>query len=572
MRRLYKSKDTFFLSILVFFLFVGVTPAYAQSQTPSSAKAGIIESKILDEKEKNIAEFEEKTKVKPAIDIEDQRQNLETTAGKKVHIEKFVLNGITKFKPEDFVSFLSQYKNTNLGLSEFNEIALYIQQYYRSKGYITTFVYVPDQKINEATVEIRVIEGYLGDIQVEDEKYSDKEFIREKFAAQEGETLLYQDLMQGLKRVNANPDRTVKAVLVKGDKPETTDIILKVNDRFPRHMYLEYDNRGTKYTGKSRIGLGYIDNNVFGSDEMLSLKLLKSNERLTGGSMDYNIPVSLNNARLGGYFSYVQTEIVKEFKELNAEGKALSAGVYLSNPIINKEHTRGILTWGFDVKDSRNYILNTQTSDDDLSIFKVTFSLDTDDINGGTFFSNEVDYGIPEFAGSLGRNDPEASRLGSGGEFTKYIMQLKRQQNLPFSSYLLLSGRSQYSPDKLVSGEQFYIGGMDTVRGYSELAFMGDYGYNLNLELRTPLFILPKRIPWQKKIQMVYFWDFGQGYLRDPLVGEKKSESLMSSGAGLRFNFWKNFYLRMDLGFPIDPTPEDKSKYELHIWGHLDLF
>ncbi|MBU2221333.1 MAG: ShlB/FhaC/HecB family hemolysin secretion/activation protein [Candidatus Omnitrophota bacterium] len=547
-------------------------PVYAQSQTPSSAKAGIIESKILDESEKKMAGFEEKTKVKPGIGIEDQRLNLETTAGQKVYIEKFVLNGITKFEPEDFVPFLSKYRNTNLGLEEFNQIALFIQQYYRSKGYITTFVYVPDQKIKEATVEIKIIEGYLGNIVVEDTKYSDKEFIRERFAVKEGETVLYQDLMQGLKRVNTNPDRTVKAVLVKGDKPETTDISLKVNYRSPKHMYLEYDNRGTKYTGESRLGLGYIDNNVFGFDEMLSLKLLKSNERLIGGSMDYNIPVSLNNARFGGYLSYVQTEIVKEFKELNAEGKALTAGIYLSNPLIDEEHLRGILTWGFDIKDSQNYILNTQTSNDDLSIFKVNFSLNRDDIYGGTFFSNELDYGIPDFAGSLERNDPGASRIGSGGEFTKYIMQLKRQQNLPLSSYLLLSCRSQYSPDKLVSGEQFYIGGMDTVRGYPELAYMGDYGYNLNLELRTPLFILPKKIPWQKKIQMVYFLDFGQGYLRDPLVGEKKSESLMSSGAGLRFNLWKNFYLRMDLGFPINPDREDKSKSELHIWGHLDLF
>jgi len=485
-----KNKRLTIITLLLFgFLCVWET---ASAQTPpTSTQAGVIEEKIGEETKAQERRMQKE--VPPTEEIlEDERPisvlKLEEKEVEKILIKKFILNGVTKFKVEDFTFYLSQYKDKELGIKELNEIASHIQNYYRERGYITSFVYVPVQKIQDNTVEIRVVEGCIGTIEVQGGKYFDPEYIREKLRVKEGDTVLYKDLIKKIRKLNTHPDLNVKAVLLPGLRPETTDIALQVTDRFPQHAFIEYDNRGTKYTGKQRFWVGYINNDLLGFEDVVSFRFIKSNEKTIGGSADYNIPVNLVGTRLGTYFSYIHADIVREFSVLNAYGDAFSGGVYLAHPFLDEDHLRGNLTFGLDLKRDDNYLLQTKISSDQLSIIKMAFGLNEDDAGGVTWMGNEAYFGIPDFLGSMGRNDTHASRAGAGGDFFKYKLSLRRQQNLPWSSFLVLSARSQYSPDKLVSGEEFYIGGMDTVRGYPELEYMGDYGYNVSAELRTPVF------------------------------------------------------------------------------------
>ena len=561
-------------AIIIFLVFLSMARC-AYAQAPGAARAGAIEKmeeEIRRQEEKAMKAVKAKKKPKPTI--EDKRPEVAVVEEKVeggVLINKFILNGVTSFTPEDFLPILGQYKDKHLGLKEFNEIATAIQKFYRSKGFITTYVYVPVQKISDNTVEIRVIEGCIGTIDIQGGKYFDKEYLRWKFHIREGDTVLYNDLMRSLRRLNTNPDRSVKAVLETGLRKDTTDVVLKMTDENPQHIFIDYNNRGTKYTGKQRFGIGYTNNNLFGVDDMLTVRFQKSNEKLNGGSFDYSVPINYQGTRLGTYYSYVDNKLVREFEALDAKGWGWVGGTYLVQPFIDEENVRGNLGFGLDIKHNKNFLLGTQTSSDNVSVAKLNFSLDGEDRWGASFLSYETDFGIPDFAGALGKDDPEASRLGSGGEFIKYILNVGRRINLPFSSFLMVSGRGQYSQDKLVAGEQYYMGGADTVRGYPELEFMGDCGYNVSVEWRTPVYFIPKDIKLRDKIQMVYFWDYGQGWLREPLVGEKGSDTLMGAGWGIRFQPLKDFYLKLDWGFPIHPTPSDNSKSTVHIWAHIDL-
>ncbi len=51
---------------------------------------------------------------------------------------------------------------------------------------------------------------------------------------------------------------------------------------------------------------------------------------------------------------------------------------------------------------------------------------------------------------------------------------------------MTVRGGWQLASRPLVSNEQFVIGGVHTVRGYLEAAALGDDGFNLTLEARTP--------------------------------------------------------------------------------------
>ena len=70
----------------------------------------------------------------------------------------------------------------------------------------------------------------------------------------------------------------------------------------------------------------------------------------------------------------------------------------------------------------------------------------------------------------------------------------------------------------------------------------------MSAELRVPTGLMP--------VQMLGFVDYGAGRNRTPQAGQPRGESLTAAGVGTRVNLpqWYDASLRMDLGFPIDPS------------------
>lgn len=531
--------------------------------------------------------------------IERQRRVLEKVRGipgikqalappePKFLVRKFVLNGAYLFTAKEFEPILDKYRGKKLGISDLEKIASKITSFYRDKGYITSLAYAPAQEIADNTVEFRIVEGRVGGIKVEDGKYYSKEMIERKFFVEEGQMLNYKKLEKSIKRINKQPDRTVKAVLLPGEKAGTSDILLKQEEeKSPRHLYVEYNNRGSEYTGEERVGIGFVDNNLFGYDDILSTKIRaradEDYDKVYGGSLDYNFPVSRYDTRLGFYGAYSHAEIGGQFKVLDPEGEATACGIYLTHPLFDKDFYTPVAlnltsnaTLGFDSISVRNSILGEETSHDELRVIKPGIGFDAKDSMGRTFMSNELRIGIANFLGSMDEYDEDASRIDAGGEFIKYVGSLTRLSRLPFSSYLTASIKYQYTDSPLVNCEQFPLGGANTVRGFPENDYLADYGWVSTVELRTPAFLLPSglRVPYDKEktslkdaMQFAYFIDFGEGHLKKAQVGEEDYKFLSSIGLGLRYDFADHLRGKIDWGFPIgDEESSDGSSSRVHF-------
>lgn len=91
-----------------------------------------------------------------------------------------------------------------------------------------------------------------------------------------------------------------------------------------------------------------------------------------------------------------------------------------------------------------------------------------------------------------------------------------------------LRGQVQYSPDALISGEQFGIGGAGSIRGTSERPITGDKGLLAQLELTTPV-LAPG-------LRMVGFVEMGWLRNNNPNATNKPpSDQLAGAGLGLRY-------------------------------------
>ena len=588
------------LSAGIFFSIVTLAwaeePASSQNSSQSSSQDIKTIMQRLDKLQARVDELEKKVAEQDRI-IKIQKAALEAVAKvvpevkkvmappePKVLVKKFVLEGVNLFTAKDFEPVLKKYRNKELGISDLNKIADEITAFYRQHGYITSLAYAPTQEITDHTVEFRVIEGRVGNVKVEGGKYFKAKTIRRQFLVEKGQILNYEKLQQNVKRVNKQPDRTMKVVLMPGKEKGTSDVLLKMQkEEKPMHWFLNYNNRGTEYTTKSRFGLGFVHNNLTGNDDILSANVrIGENDDVYAGSIDYNFPISKYDTRLGFYAAYSHADIGGQFKILSPEGKASAYGVYLTQPLFDKDFYDPValnlasnFTLGFDSISVRNKILGQETSHDELRVFKAGLSFDERDSLGRTLFSNEMRFGIPDFLGSMSNSDQSASRLDAGGDFTKYVGSLNRVTRLPFSSLLINSLKVQYTNDPLVNSEQMAFGGADSIRGFPENDYLGDYGYISTIELRTPAFIFPReiKVPYDKKrrslmdaIQFVYFVDFGKCYLKKPRAGEKKNRLLIGTGIGLRFNLYDNLTGRIDWGFPVgSEEPSDHSSSTVHV-------
>ncbi|MCM8778355.1 MAG: hypothetical protein NC834_01020 [Candidatus Omnitrophica bacterium] len=502
----------------------------------------------------------------------------------KVLVKHFVLTGVNLFDPKDFEPILSKYRDKELGISDLKKAADEITAFYRSKGYLTSLAYAPTQEITNHTVEFKIVEGRVGDIEVEGGKYFKKEPIEKKIMLEEGEILDYAKLQTDIRRLNKQPDRTMKAVLLPGKEQGLTDILIKMEEeKKPYHFYLDFSNRGTKYTTQYRYGIGFTHNNLLGQEDILTARAnIGEDEDVYAGSIDYNFPISRYNTRLGVYGAYSHADIGGQFKVLTPEGKATAYGVYLSHPWLDKDfadptalNLSSNVILGLDAISVYNKILGEETSHDELRVLKAGISFDERDSLGRTFFSQEIRQGLDDFLGSMDKNDPSASRLDASSDFTKYVGSLTRLTRLPFSSLLINSLKYQVTSDPLVNSEQMGFGGADSIRGFPENDYLADYGWMSTIELRTPAFLFPReiKVPYDKKgrslmdsLQFVYFIDFGKAHLKYPRVGEKKDRFLSGAGLGLRFDLYDHLRGRIDWGMPIgNEEPSDGSNGTVHI-------
>ena len=168
---------------------------------------------------------------------------------------------------------------------------------------------------------------------------------------------------------------------------------------------------------------------------------------------------------------------------------------------------------------------------------------------------------------------------GGGNFFFFYRGSLIRFQKIFGDKLLSLRGALQLTQDALPPSEQFRLGGAQTIRGYQEGEYLGDYGMQSSVDLYWPLPLVPEnwRFPFSDKklkeqVQLVGFFDIGTAGLKKPLTGERKHKDLAGYGAGFRVLLYDKVYARCEWGFPVGDRPFDHRGSSFYFSVSYDLF
>lgn len=493
---------------------------------------------------------------------------LAAAQGHRVSVIRIRITGATIFTPEGLRMLVADAEGKDLTLAEIEALAERITSHYRIEGYVLARAYVPAQEIRDGVVEIAVLEGRVGKVEVEGTKWHSPDLLRAYVVPAPTAPVFHADRHErGLLLLNDLPGLKVKSTLKPGAEAGTTDVVLHVEEDRLITGSLELNNYGHRLTGRYRFGLSLDLNNPLGFGDGLSFRGVMSDRWgdvwFARGS--YTVPLSTWGTKVGVAFTHVESGVGGVFRDLDITGVGDVGSVHVTHPFIRTRALNLYGQVGFDFKNFEGSILARTANRDRLRVGTVGAALDAiDSLRGVTTAAVILHQGIGGFLGGLrDEDDPNASRVGAGGTFTKLTVNVARLQQILGPTSLFLKAGGQWASTRLVSPEQFIVGGAGTVRGYPLAEIAGDHGFTFTSEFRwsAPGF---SDVPafagktWGEILQLFAFVDYGGVTINKPIPGQKRSRDLSGAGVGLRFGIFNNFHFSLEYASPFKgPEPSD---------------
>ncbi|MFN8609805.1 MAG: ShlB/FhaC/HecB family hemolysin secretion/activation protein [Vulcanimicrobiota bacterium] len=469
-----------------------------------------------------------------------------------LHVDQFLFEGNQLVPSQELQQIVQPYLGRELTLEEMKDAARQVTAHYHKSGFMLVKALIPDQKFDTSQVRMQVVEGRLGQVEVQGAEHYDPQWIRERFlASYEDGALRHDDFVRSLILLNEFTDLKVKATLKPGQANGEVDAVLKVEDALPVHAGLDYNNYGTSATGINRAGLNFQAGNLLAQGDQLSLRGVVGfpAERTNFFQATYATPVGLDGTQINASYqngAFTVSQGLGAILDIRGRANVYSLGV--AHPLDRSFEHSSNLGFTLSYKDVSNDFFGGATpfTHDRYSSARLTYQEDWREVSGRTLLQTSWTQGL----GGTGASDRLVSRQGASGGFGKLNLELARVQSLAPGFSGILRGSAQWATQSLYVAEQFALGGPDTVRGFSQAELLGDDGYLVSGELRwSPIEDEPDRF------QLAFFVDHGGVSLKRAGPGDLlRGNKLTGCGLGFRVGLGNASSARLDIGFPLSPT------------------
>jgi len=458
--------------------------------------------------------------------------------------------GNTVLPTSQLETMAKAYVGRSITLADVYELADKITVAYRTAGYILARAVVPAQTVKDSHLTIRIIEGNVDQVKVQGDANGTKSYLeaygRRISAAQpltadvlERELLLASDLNGVSVRNILTPSAT---------KQGAADLTLVV-DRKPIDAFVSVDNRGSKYLGPYEVMAGLFFNDVFGTAGRLGVNAVVTPDvgpDLAYGAISYTQPIGTNGMRLFATASYTQTRPGSVLRALDTKGRATNGDMSLSFPFVRTRDLNLVGSLGFSYHDVQSSDLTTSPlfSDHVRSVNANVFLNVLDDWGGFSTVSADITQGLNIF-GATRSSSTVKSRVGASGDFTRANFEATHEHPLieRFSAMVGLSAQTSFGTPLLAS-EQYSLGSTTYDRAFDPSEVTGDSAVAGKAELRWNAI---DSISIVSGVQFYGFYEGGNVWQSKALPGMPESQTLTSTGAGIRFNVADHF--NADLGW-----------------------
>ena len=482
------------------------------------------------------------TKANPKLDLPARPPMNAPVGSLKLRLSQFDIAGNTIFSDNSLKHIIRGYIKEETSFADLLRAANEITNFYRDAGYLVARAYVPEQEIQDGVVEITILEGLVGNVNLNNNSATSNGLVGRYISkVKSGEVVSRDNVERAMLLLNDLPGVEASAAFKVGQSEGTTDldVMLKPTKRITGS--LDANNYGSDFTGQGRIGGSVYINSLLGMGDALGLRILASEDAGTiYGSVDYSLAVGGYGTRVGVKYSNLNSDVGDTFSNLDLESEADTLGLYVAHPILRSRNNNLYAQMGIESREVEQTFagaLASSNSEDEVTVLTAAFTGDfRDSILGGGVSS----YGVAVQQGLDDLDPISVSKLGADGKFLKLDLTYQRLQYLNDATSLSLKLAGQFTGDPLVSSEQFSLGGPNGVRAFINGEGLADSAFVMNAEVRHTL---PFKNKFITNTQLVGFYDYGKGEVTDPITGTESDFDLGGIGLGLTVGIIGNYQL-----------------------------
>jgi len=527
--------------------------------TPNTTTTNIEQIKEFSKDIKSI--IEEKNKqpenITPAVDDSQNKSAIKEIP--TIFIKEVTFGKSNIFSEKDLNEFSESLVNKKISADEINNLINTINVSYRKKGYITAKAVLPPQQLEGGALKIEFIEGKIGEIIVQNNKHTKTPYIIDKFKEKSGDLFELKVLQNDVNNFNSTNDNIkISPKLKPGKEPGTTDIYIDTKEEFPFHITPSFDNFGRETVGLLRGGIVASHDSVFGYQDKLSSGTYLGRSSVSNFE-DYNFPIFNKGTRVGGTFSYSNISVTAgSYKNMDIKGNTFLYSAYVQQPLIRKDR--------FTLSTSLSTNFKRSTTD----IVGIPFTkLDDKSLAANLFAKYTYKKGMIYSSHTFTNGIMEKEMVKNSNWYTKYEGNITNIHNFKHGITNIFKATVQLTPHQLESLEQFQLGGMGTIRGFSEGLLLGNSGYIFSEELLFPLPVIPKKVFKYKlrdNVKFAVFADHGATFpYRGDGVSAKSNDYLTSVGMGLRVRLSNYITARTYWGFGFNSRKQGEPRTRFHF-------
>lgn len=402
---------------------------------------------------------------------------------KKFYVSAIELEGVHIFDKDDIADKCNIIANREMSLADLESYAECIGSIYSKHNYITSVAIVPAQKVSSGRVKIRVLEGYVKNILIEEENAS-ADNVRDYLSVITSmKPLDGKRLENKLVLLNELPGTHVASYLSAAQHSLGASE-LNISNTFNRwELIASLDNYINKTYGHVNILAGaYLNLANLRSKTGLLIKASDKINRLGIYNISHRQYIGSNGLSFNLQGTLIRSRIFIGNTGIKNTTDSISS--YINWPLIFSRTKRFSLQLNADLLSSVTDIGSYKGQNNDkVRSIRLIAELCLDDwLQGANTVQLGVSKGLPIF-GATTKNMKKSSRSFGTGNYFKLTGNVSRRQKISTHFMYHIEVNGQVSPNTLLASEEFSFGGSNIGRGLESSTLVGANGLETKVEL-----------------------------------------------------------------------------------------
>jgi hemolysin activation/secretion protein len=455
----------------------------------------------------------------------------------KFTLRRVEIEGATAYSEDELKSIYAPMMGREISLADLFILSAQIQQKYFTDGYSFARVVLPEQKVDDGSVTLEIIEGGVAEVDAQNlnaNSYLVQDAVSQIAAMRPLNVLKLERLLLVL---NDFVDGDVVSVVsgLDTNDPRRSNGLIKISlvqqEKKPLSGYARINNHGSVFSGPVQIeaGLSYIHAPINYSKTSISMAAAIPFNDMKNVGVQVRTPIfgasgaSLNASYTRGWSEAGHT---LDVLDIIGQNETFSAGV--NYPIMRQRDIDWNTFANLTLKNVDSDFLGIDLYRDRLRSVSVGTNITkSDGLSGVNFAGVTFTHGFDVF-GARETGSSELSRLEGRSDFFKTEGQFGRLQSLPRGFEFYGNAAFQWANTPLLSSEEFGYGGAERGRAFSPSELTGDRGASVTVEIRKNF------RPEAFNLALQPFVTYEAGMVKNLDSTDRSSQSGTSVGAGVR--------------------------------------